>query len=35
MDFDMLGLQPRLIAALKAQGITDPTPIQKKAIPTP
>jgi ATP-dependent RNA helicase RhlE len=33
MDFDMLGLQPRLIAALKAQGITDPTPIQTKAIP--
>ena len=33
MDFDMLGLQPRLIAALKAQGITEPTPIQKKAIP--
>jgi ATP-dependent RNA helicase RhlE len=33
MDFDMLGLSPRLIAALKAQGITDPTPIQTKAIP--
>ncbi len=33
MDFDMLGLQPRLVAALKAQGITEPTPIQKKAIP--
>jgi len=33
MDFDMLGLAPRLIAALKAQGITDPTPIQTKAIP--
>jgi ATP-dependent RNA helicase RhlE len=33
MDFDMLGLQPRLIAALKLQGITDPTPIQTKAIP--
>lgn len=33
MDFDMLGLAPRLIAALKAQGITDPTPIQKQAIP--
>ncbi len=33
MDFDMLGLQPRLVAALKAQGITDPTPIQKQAIP--
>ncbi len=33
MDFDMLGLQPKLVAALKAQGITDPTPIQKQAIP--
>jgi len=33
MDFDTLGLNPRLIAALKEQGITDPTPIQKKAIP--
>lgn len=33
MDFDMLGLQPRLVAKLAEQGITDPTPIQKKAIP--
>lgn len=33
MDFDMLGLHPRLVKALKAQGITDPTPIQKQAIP--
>jgi ATP-dependent RNA helicase RhlE len=33
MDFDMLGLQPRLIAALAEQGIKDPTPIQKQAIP--
>ena len=33
MDFDMLGLAPRLIAALKEQGITDPTPIQAQAIP--
>ncbi len=33
MDFDMLGLQPRLIAALKERGITEPTPIQKQAIP--
>ncbi|MFQ6548921.1 DEAD/DEAH box helicase [Aestuariibius sp. 2305UL40-4] len=33
MDFDMLGLAPRLIAKLAEQGITDPTPIQKKAIP--
>ncbi len=33
MDFDMLGLAPRLIAVLKEQGITDPTPIQTQAIP--
>ncbi len=33
MDFDMLGLAPRLIAALKEQGITAPTPIQTQAIP--
>ena len=33
MDFDMLGLQPRLVNSLKAQGFTDPTPIQKQAIP--
>ena len=33
MDFDMLGLAPRLIETLKAQGITDPTPIQTQAIP--
>jgi ATP-dependent RNA helicase RhlE len=33
MDFDMLGLSPRLVAALAAQGITDPTPIQSQAIP--
>ncbi|SER65279.1 ATP-dependent RNA helicase RhlE [Tranquillimonas rosea] len=33
MDFDMLGLAPRLTAALAEQGITDPTPIQKQAIP--
>ncbi len=29
----MLGLSPRLIAALAEQGITDPTPIQAQAIP--
>ncbi len=29
----MLGLPPRLIANLEEAGITDPTPIQKKAIP--
>ncbi|MEM8851865.1 MAG: DEAD/DEAH box helicase [Pseudomonadota bacterium] len=33
MDFDMLGLKPRLIGALGEMGITDPTPIQKQAIP--
>ena len=33
MDFDMLGLAPRLIDVLKEQGITDPTPIQTQAIP--
>ncbi|MEY1554626.1 DEAD/DEAH box helicase [Yoonia sp. R2331] len=33
MDFDMLGLAPRLVAKLAEQGITDPTPIQKQAIP--
>lgn len=29
----MLGLAPRLVAKLKEQGITDPTPIQTQAIP--
>ena len=33
MDFDMLGLSPRLAAGLAAQNITEPTPIQKRAIP--
>ncbi len=33
MDFDMLGLSPRLITTLREQGITDPTPIQTQAIP--
>ncbi|WP_099826738.1 DEAD/DEAH box helicase [Oceaniglobus indicus] len=33
MDFDMLGLSPKLTASLAAQGITEPTPIQKQAIP--
>ena len=33
MDFDMLGLHPRLVAALAEQGITEPTPIQSQAIP--
>ena len=33
MDFDMLGLAPKLISALAEQKITDPTPIQAQAIP--
>ncbi|MBO6854712.1 MAG: DEAD/DEAH box helicase, partial [Marivivens sp.] len=33
MDFDMLGLAPRLVAKLGELGLTDPTPIQKQAIP--
>ena len=33
MDFDMLGLAPRLVAKLAEQGIIDPTPIQTQAIP--
>jgi ATP-dependent RNA helicase RhlE len=33
MDFDMLGLTPHLIARLKELGISEPTPIQSKAIP--
>lgn len=33
MDFTTLGLQPRLVTALQEMGITDPTPIQTKAIP--
>ncbi|PZX19101.1 ATP-dependent RNA helicase RhlE [Palleronia aestuarii] len=33
MDFDMLGLAPKIVARLKEQGITDPTPIQTQAIP--
>ncbi|MFT6225222.1 MAG: ATP-dependent RNA helicase RhlE, partial [Paracoccaceae bacterium] len=33
MDFDMLGLAPRLTAKLAELGITEPTPIQTQAIP--
>ncbi|OSP56632.1 DEAD/DEAH box helicase [Pseudoruegeria sp. SK021] len=33
MDFDMLGLAPRLVAKLAEQGIKTPTPIQTQAIP--
>jgi len=32
-DFDHFGLDPRLIAAVRALGYTKPTPIQSKAIP--
>ncbi|QFT81287.1 ATP-dependent RNA helicase RhlE [Roseovarius sp. THAF27] len=32
-DFDMLGLAPELNTALKTAGLTEPTPIQNKAIP--
>ena len=32
-DFDMLGLAPKLAEALKANGLTQPTPIQNQAIP--
>ena len=33
MDFDMLGLGPRLSARLAELGLADPTPIQAQAIP--
>ena len=32
-DFDMMDLPPKLVARLNDMGITDPTPIQKQAIP--
>jgi len=32
-DFDMLGLAPTLLSALKRAGLTQPTPIQNQAIP--
>ena len=32
-DFDMMGLPAKLVARLTQMGITDPTPIQKQAIP--
>jgi ATP-dependent RNA helicase RhlE len=32
-DFDMLGLSPTLMTALKKTGFTEPTPIQNQAIP--
>jgi len=33
MDFEMLGLSPRLVTILAEQGITKPTPIQTQAMP--
>jgi ATP-dependent RNA helicase RhlE len=33
VEFNMMGLSPRLVAKLAEQGITNPTPIQQKAIP--
>ena len=33
MSFDKLGLSEKVLAAVKAAGFTDPTPIQEKAIP--
>jgi ATP-dependent RNA helicase RhlE len=32
-DFEMMGLPPKLVARLNDMGITEPTPIQKQAIP--
>ena len=32
-DFDMMELPPKLVARLAAMGLTNPTPIQKQAIP--
>jgi superfamily II DNA/RNA helicase len=32
-DFDHFGLDPRIVAAVKAMGYSTPTPIQSKAIP--
>ena len=32
-DFEMMGLPAKVVAALDKMGITDPTPIQKQAIP--
>ena len=33
MPFAALGLEPRLLAAIKDAGYTEPTPIQSAAIP--
>ena len=34
LNFETMGLMPRLVAGLAEQGITTPTPIQLKAIPS-
>ena len=34
MDFETLGLEPHLVRAVQKLGFVEPTPIQKKAIPT-
>jgi ATP-dependent RNA helicase RhlE len=34
MSFDQLGLSPELLRAVSEQGYTEPTPIQRQAIPT-
>jgi len=33
MSFDAFGLNPRILAGVKAAGFTEPTPIQEKAVP--
>ncbi len=33
MEFDRLGLHPRIVSLLKSRGISKPTPIQEQAIP--
>jgi ATP-dependent RNA helicase RhlE len=34
MSFDALGLREDLLRAVREQGYTEPTPIQRQAIPT-
>ena len=33
MEFELLGLHPLLLAAVRAAGYREPTPIQQQAIP--
>ena len=33
MSFDVLGLSPELLRAVADQGYTEPTPVQREAIP--